>query len=158
MEFGEQRYRKLISQYTYTSRQSPLSHSFCAKVKEFPDLEAMGPWPAKAKENLETLILKTLREMDSRGEKIPGESGDVHIDDAENPTEYQAFLRSNQDSAASALMIASKYGFSESKHHKTWVIDQMIRALTGTQYEAFIEHACQRNNKDSGDWDEGNVP
>lgn len=158
MEFGEQRYRKLVEQYTYTTYQSPISTSYLALVKEFPDLEANGLWPSKARENLEILVLKKLREMENKGEKLPGETEDVSINNPEDPVEYQAFLRSNQDTASTALMIASKYAMVEGEHHKTWVIDQMIRALTGNQYEAFINHSCKLNGKENGEWDEGNVP
>lgn len=158
MEFGEQRYLKLVDTYTYTSHQSSLSMSTVAKVVEFPDLEGVGPWPAKAKEKLQERIIQRLREMDSRGEKLPGETENVNILNPEDPSEYQAFLRSNQDTAATALMIASKYGMAKSESHKAWVIDQMVRALTGSQYEAFINHSCQRNDKENGEWDEGNVP
>ena len=158
MEFGEQRYRKLIKSYTYRHYQSPISNSFRAKVDEFDDLYADGPWPAKAIESLENLVLKRLQEMDANGEKLPGDVSIVYINDQSNPSEYRSFLRSDMDKVSNALMIASQHGMVEGEHHKTWVIDQMVRALTGSQYEAFIEHACKRNNLDTGGWDEGNVP
>lgn len=158
MEFGEQRYLKLLDKYTYTSHQSSLSMSSVARCNEFSELEGIGPWPAKAKEKLQEKIIKKLREMDSHGEKLPGETEDVHINNTDDPSEYQAFLRSNEDTAAVALMIASKYAMAESESHKAWVIDQMVRALTGNQYEAFINHSCKINNKENGEWDEGSVP
>lgn len=158
MEFGEQRYLKLLEKYTYTLHQSSLSMSTVAKVAEFPDIEGVGPWPTRAKEKLQEKIIEKLRGMDSRGEKLPGETEVVNINNPDDPSEYQAFLRSNQDTAATALMIASKYAMVESESHKAWVIDQMIRALTGSQYEAFINHSCERNNKENGEWDEGSVP
>ncbi len=34
----------------------------------------------------------------------------------------------------SALEIAVKYGGIDGEHHKTWVIDQMVRALTGCPF------------------------
>lgn len=158
MEFGEQRYRKLMEQYTYTLHQSALSTSSVAHCVEFPELEGLGPWPARAKEILQERILKRLREMDSGGETLPGETENVDIQNPDNPSEYQAFLRSNQDTAAVALMIASKYAMAESESHKAWVIDQMVRALTGSQYESFINHSCKLNAKEAGEWDEGSVP
>lgn len=158
MEFGEQRYLKLLDSYTYHYYQSPISNSFRAKVDEFHDLFADGPWPAKAAESLKILVLKRLQEMDANGEKLPGDTAVPYVTNKDNPSEYQVFLTSNMDKASVALMIAAKYAAVEGEHHKTWVIDQMIRALTGNQYEAFIEHAGQINSQDHGEWDEGNVP
>jgi hypothetical protein len=34
-----------------------------------------------------------------------------------------------------ALHYASEYGWIDGGHHKQWVIDQMVRALTGCPYE-----------------------
>lgn len=50
-----------------------------------------------------------------------------------------------------ALRIARDDGPIDGAHHKMWVIDQMVRALTGDQYPAFVE-SCR------GTWDEGIAP
>jgi hypothetical protein len=58
-----------------------------------------------------------------------------------------------------ALMIASKYGGTDGAHHKAWVIDQMVRVLTGDRYEAWV--AQVRAGKDGPNtygWDEGIAP
>jgi hypothetical protein len=47
-----------------------------------------------------------------------------------------------------ALQIAARYGQIDGAHHKAWVIDQMVRALLGDQYAAWV----------SDDWDEGIAP
>ncbi len=58
-----------------------------------------------------------------------------------------------------ALEIAFCYGGIADAHHKAWIIDQMVRALTGDQYEAFV---ANRKAGDSGPdtyvWDEGITP
>ena len=41
-----------------------------------------------------------------------------------------------------ALDIAIKYGGIDGSHHKTWVIDQMVRALTGCPIETRRGRDC----------------
>lgn len=60
---------------------------------------------------------------------------------------------------ARALEIAFRSGGTEEAHHKAWVIDQMVRALTGDGYAEWV-----RMRKDGEDgpetygWDEGIPP
>jgi hypothetical protein len=37
-----------------------------------------------------------------------------------------------------ALAVAYKYGQNDGAHHLQWAIDQMVRALTGAGYEAWV--------------------
>lgn len=37
-----------------------------------------------------------------------------------------------------ALDIAFQYGQIDGDHHKTWVIDQIVRILTGDKYNEFV--------------------
>lgn len=58
-----------------------------------------------------------------------------------------------------ALEIALQYGQIDGEHHKTWVIDQMVRALTGDGYERWVKEA--RDGEDGPytyDWDKGIPP
>ncbi len=61
----------------------------------------------------------------------------------------------------SALSLAFQYSQIDGSHHKMWVIDQMVRALTGDDYQAFVE-AYQEPEDDDGEmmyeWDEGIAP
>jgi hypothetical protein len=50
-----------------------------------------------------------------------------------------------------ALIVAHHYGTIDGDHHKAWVIDQMVRALCGT--ELYAEWV-----KAHPDWDEGIAP
>ena len=51
--------------------------------------------------------------------------------------------------------IAYEYGQIDGAHHKTWVIDQMIRELLGTEYDNFI-----KEYEEDGEytWDIGIAP
>ena len=58
-----------------------------------------------------------------------------------------------------ALDIALKYGQIDGAHHKTWVIDQIVRVLSGDCYEELIE---ENNRGEDGpntyNWDIGIAP
>lgn len=60
-----------------------------------------------------------------------------------------------------ALDTISRYGGIDGAHHKQWVIDQVVRSLTGTPeaYTAWV--AAQRQGADGPDtyeWSEGTPP
>ncbi len=41
-----------------------------------------------------------------------------------------------------ALDVACRYGGFDGEHHKIWVIDQMVRELTGVSYDTVIRGFC----------------
>ena len=45
----------------------------------------------------------------------------------------------------------AEYAQYDGEHHKTWVIDQMVRELLDDDYEAFVAGRCW-------DWDIGIAP
>lgn len=58
-----------------------------------------------------------------------------------------------------ALEIARSYGGIDGDHHKMWVIDQMVRALTGEDYELFVKKSkAGEDGPNTYDWDEGIAP
>lgn len=58
-----------------------------------------------------------------------------------------------------ALEIAASYGQIDGSHHKAWVIDQMVRALTGDGYKKFVAENCDgEDGPDTYQWDEGIAP
>ena len=58
-----------------------------------------------------------------------------------------------------ALEIALRYGQIDGEHHKTWVIDQMCRALLGAEYDAWIADAnAGEDGPDTYTWDVGIPP
>lgn len=57
------------------------------------------------------------------------------------------------------LNIIERYGGIDGDHHKTWVIDQVARALLGNNYEAWVkEMKAGEDGADTYDWDEGIPP
>jgi hypothetical protein len=59
-----------------------------------------------------------------------------------------------------ALEVATQYGGIDGDHHKTWVIDQMVRSLTSEdEYRQFvIEHNTGTEGPNTYCWDEGIAP
>lgn len=53
-----------------------------------------------------------------------------------------------EDRAELAVDVALRYALYDGDHHKMWVIDQMVRHLTGDRYPATV----------GDDWDEGVAP
>jgi len=91
--------------------------------------------------------------------------GGIHERDAYDIVMQPMVLRENstptEAAKLQALEIAHRYGGIDGDHHKTWVIDQMVRALCGSQekYEAWV--IVQKDGEDgpnSYDWDEGIAP
>ena len=63
------------------------------------------------------------------------------------------------DKAKEALKIAMDYGQIDGAHHKAWVIDQMVRAMTGKDYSRFVAEALRgEDGPDTYSWDEGIAP
>lgn len=68
-------------------------------------------------------------------------------------------MLAEQQRIDAALMVALEYGGVDGAHHKDWVIDQMVRVLTGDGYEKWVEEA--KNGSDGPDtygWEEGVPP
>ena len=60
---------------------------------------------------------------------------------------------------AMAIEIAVRWGGIGGDHHKAWVIDQMVRALAGEQYNRIVAEARDgENGPETYDWDEGISP
>lgn len=59
-----------------------------------------------------------------------------------------------------ALEIIVKYGGTDGSHHKDWVMDQVVRILTGNNYESFVNEACKGPNGEPNlySWDCGIAP
>ncbi len=54
-----------------------------------------------------------------------------------------------------ALNLAFELGQVDGAHHKAWVIDQMVRALTGDDYERWVSDYCENGEYE---WDRGVGP
>lgn len=59
-----------------------------------------------------------------------------------------------------ALDIAWCYGQIDGNHHKTWVIDQMVRALCGSEeeYKKWVDKYEAPDGEDYWEWDCGIAP
>lgn len=62
-------------------------------------------------------------------------------------------------SADEALKCAFRFAQTDGAHHKAWVIDQMVRSLTGDGYAAFVKDYCNgEDGPGTYEWDEGIAP
>lgn len=57
-----------------------------------------------------------------------------------------------------ALNIAAQFGGIEGSHHKQWIIDQMVRKLTGDRYEEWVKTWKSEPGYEDSEWDEGIAP
>mgnify|MGYP001583429716 CR=1 FL=1 len=58
-----------------------------------------------------------------------------------------------------ALDIANRYGGFHGRQYKAWVIDQMVRALTGDLYWKWVaEHCAGEDGPQTNEWDTGVAP
>lgn len=58
-----------------------------------------------------------------------------------------------------ALKVARECGQYDGGHHKMWVIDQMVRALTEGEYDGWVADARKgEDGPDTYSWDTGIAP
>ena len=58
-----------------------------------------------------------------------------------------------------AIDLAVRFGGIDGGHHKSWVIDQMVRALAGNRYNQIVADTCNGpDGPDSYSWDVGIAP
>jgi hypothetical protein len=58
-----------------------------------------------------------------------------------------------------ALNLIARYGGIDGAHHKQWVIDQVVRALTGDEYDAWVtEVKAGEDGPETYEWDTGRAP
>jgi hypothetical protein len=73
--------------------------------------------------------------------------------------EMSEHARAMEGEINAALLVARQYSQIDGAHHKAWVIDRMVRALTGDGYEAWVrEHKAGVHGPDTFEWDEGIPP
>jgi hypothetical protein len=70
-------------------------------------------------------------------------------------------MSTSEEKIAKALDLANSYGGIDGAHHKMWVIDQMVRALTGVPVEKLVgtdvhghqyEYTAQTTNEEYAAW------
>ena len=58
-----------------------------------------------------------------------------------------------------ALEVAMRYGQAPEPSHKAWVIDQMVRVLTGDGYAKWVSNFRRgEQGADTYVWDQGTAP
>ena len=63
------------------------------------------------------------------------------------------------DRVTKALDIIMQCGGIDGAHHKQWVLDQVVRALTEDAYEDWVaDHNDGEDGPDTYDWDVGIAP
>ena len=71
-------------------------------------------------------------------------------------------LSEHEDKIERAIDLGIRYGQIDGSHHKMWVIDQMMRILTGSEYEKIIKENSLPKEGDDEDavyeWDCGIAP
>ncbi len=66
---------------------------------------------------------------------------------------------SAEEKIALALTVVERFGGIDGEHHKTWVIGQVARALTGEGYQNWvIEMKDGEDGPETYSWDEGIPP
>ena len=65
----------------------------------------------------------------------------------------------NDERIDEAVSLIIRYGGIDGDHHKAWVLDQVMRALTGDQYERIVKEACAgKDGPNTYDWNVGIPP
>ena len=63
-------------------------------------------------------------------------------------------VRTVEMAIGAALTVAWEFGSYDGAHHKQWVIAEIVKRLTGSDYDDWVENLCG----DEFDWDEGTPP
>jgi hypothetical protein len=64
-----------------------------------------------------------------------------------------------KDRIEKALVIAVRFNHVEGENHKAWVIDQMVRALAGIEYQKIVDDVSNRApGQEKYIWDIGIAP
>jgi hypothetical protein len=65
----------------------------------------------------------------------------------------------NMEPTERALDVIFSYGGIDGSHHKQWVLDQVVRALTGEKYEEWVKKFEQgEDGPNTYSWDTGTAP
>lgn len=68
-------------------------------------------------------------------------------------------MKTAEERIEEALEVILRYGGIDGAHHKTWVIDQAVRALTGDGYAQWVADAKDgEDGPETYGWDEGIPP
>ena len=72
---------------------------------------------------------------------------------------YALYADKLRERVDAAIAVAIRYGGIDGAHHKTWVIDQMVRFLTWDRYEQVVADAKDgEDGPETYEWDCGIPP
>lgn len=78
----------------------------------------------------------------------------LDVYDTEFPT-----IEIEEEAVAEAIRTIVQYGGIDGGHHKMWVIDQVLRLLTGESYDNFVRFInLDETGETVYEWDEGIAP
>lgn len=135
-----------------------ITHSYLRSREEFP----------------QRVIVECRRDgFETKPDPRPPKPGDG--DDVRLPAGYEAATKARSEQPEShsalpwwaelvdaknkALDFANRYGGIDGDHHKSWVIDQMVRALTGIEYNPWVRaHNNGEDGPETYGWDVGVAP
>lgn len=68
-------------------------------------------------------------------------------------------MKKDQDKIVDALELALRFGQIDGDHHRLWVIDQMVRALTDDRYDEWVrQYHSGEDGPNTYSWDIGIAP
>ena len=68
-------------------------------------------------------------------------------------------IQEQEKQISAALDLAFEYAQIDGGHHKMWVIDQMVRKLTGNNYKEWVDnYEYDEETEEEYDWDTGIAP
>ena len=83
----------------------------------------------------------------------------MFIECCDMATPKSVLARELQAKITKALNLANVYGNIDGDHHKMWVIDQIVRTLTGRGYRAWVKaHNAGEDGPHTYDWGVGIPP
>ena len=66
---------------------------------------------------------------------------------------------SDSDKIEAVLTLALRFGSIGGDHHRVWLLDQMVRVMTGDGYDAWVVAAkVGEDGPETYSWDEGTAP
>jgi hypothetical protein len=68
-------------------------------------------------------------------------------------------LNTPQKRIDQSVDLIAQYGGIDGAHHKTWLVDQILRSLLEDEYTKFVRQMCQgENDEDYYEWNTGTAP
>ena len=107
-----------------------------------------------------TEILNELKTV--RPEKLTGEAKrlfEAIMKIADERDELLKERQADKEKINNVLELIFQYGQIDGEHHKTWVIDQIVRILTENDYDKWVQH--YEYDEETGEdytWDTGIAP